>query len=485
MKNAFAILCLCLVFSPTSTKAQESLLNDARQAMVRAATFFHKQVAVEGGYVYLVSSDLKYREGEGVADAGTVWVQPPGTPAVGLAFLEAYQRTGETCLLDAAKDAGDCLVRGQLHSGGWQDHIDFGKDLRSKLAYRVDGPAKPKARNLSTFDDDKTQAAVRFLAQLDKVLEFKEPKIHESVVFALDSILKNQFPNGGWAQVYDHIADPTKYPVMAAKYPENWVREYPGGDYWFFYTLNDNNISRTIDTLLLASEIYQEPAYRQSAIKAADFLLLAQMPEPQPAWAQQYDFQMQPVWARKFEPPSICGHESQEVIESLCHIYVETGNRKYLEPIPRALDYLQRSQLPDGRLARFYELKTNTPLYFTKDYKLTYSSDSMPTHYGFITNNSVAKLRNQFDRLNRLNEQQLEDYRAKTKKVVLDVPSSGEINQIIRTMDARGAWVQSGKLQYHKENHGVDQIVRSDTFIRNMRSLSLFVSTGAQTDRNK
>ncbi len=92
---------------------------------------------------------------------------------------------------------------------------------------------------------------------------------------------------------------------------------------------------------------------------------------------------MQPAWARKFEPPSVTGGESQGVMRILLRLYAETGDKKYLEPIPRALDYLRRSRLSDGRLARFYELKTNKPLYFTKQYELTYSDADMPTHYGF------------------------------------------------------------------------------------------------------
>ena len=63
----------------------------------------------------------------------TVWVQPPGTPAVGTAMLEAYQRTGEPAVLDAALDAGRALVRGQMHSGGWTNRIEFDPDDRKRI----------------------------------------------------------------------------------------------------------------------------------------------------------------------------------------------------------------------------------------------------------------------------------------------------------------------------------------------------------------
>src|SRR5262249_43198038 len=116
-------------------------------------------------------------------------------------------------------------------------------------------------------------------------------------------------------------------------------------------------------------------------------------------WAQQYDAQMHPAWARKFEPASVTGGESQGAIRILMDVYRHAGDKKYLEPIPRALDFLEKSQLSNGRLARFYELKTNKPLYFTKQYELVYTSDDMPTHYSFIVGSGVAQLRAEYEKL--------------------------------------------------------------------------------------
>ena len=118
-------------------------------------------------------------------------------------------------------------------------------------------------------------------------------------------------------------------------------------------------------------------------LKFGDFLILAQLPEPQPAWAQQYNHELQPIWARKFEPPAIAGRESEDAIETLLYLTEVTGEKRFLEPIPRSIAWLKRSQLPDGQIARFYELSTNTPLYFVKDtYELTYDDSNLPTHYG-------------------------------------------------------------------------------------------------------
>ena len=54
-----------------------------------------------------------------------------------------------------------------------------------------------------------------------------------------------------------------------------------------------------IEMLFFAADVYGDDRYRAAALRAADFLLLAQMPEPQPAWAQQYDENMHPCWARQ------------------------------------------------------------------------------------------------------------------------------------------------------------------------------------------
>ena len=48
-----------------------------------------------------------------------IWVQPPGTPAVGMAYLDAYDVSGDTLYLNGAIDAARALAWGQLGSGGW------------------------------------------------------------------------------------------------------------------------------------------------------------------------------------------------------------------------------------------------------------------------------------------------------------------------------------------------------------------------------
>jgi hypothetical protein len=138
-----------------------------------------------------------------------------------------------------------------------------------------------------------------------------------------------------------------------------------------------------VRTLLEAYRLYGKQEFLKAARKGGDFLILAQMPDPQPAWAQQYNFQMEPAWARWFEPPAIVSAESVDVVQTLIELYLVTGDNRYLRPVPKALDWFKRSQLPNGLWARFYELKTNRPLYVNKRGELVYTPEDLREGYAF------------------------------------------------------------------------------------------------------
>ncbi|MCM2372294.1 pectate lyase [Aporhodopirellula aestuarii] len=430
-----------------SAPAQADLRDDALAAAKKATSFLVDHVSTEGGYLWAYSADLKTREGEGVVNTETIWVQPPGTPSVGEAFVKLYQATGDQQFLVAARKAAESLRRGQMRSGGWQAMVEFEPDRRRRWAYRIDKLSN-KAKDQSSLDDDKTQSALRFLIELDRSLEFGDPTIHEMALYGLDKLIRRgQFSGGGFPQVWtDRRSQDLDTPFLRANYPSDWPREYPGhNEYWYRYTLNDHLARDVMKLLLLAHQAYGDDTYHASAIKLADSLLAAQMPNPQPAWAQQYNSQMQPIWARKFEPPAITTSESFGVIETLMMVYRETGNPKYLATIPRALDYLESCELPDGQVARFYELQTNRPLYFTTDYKLTYDDSDVPTHYGFKLPSQVGKLRKQYERVSQLTAKQLAE-RGRASRP----PSVKVVQTIIDQLDNRGAWLSENELRYSK-----------------------------------
>lgn len=477
-----------------STQAGDLSRDEAASALRKATEFFHGSVARHGGYVYLQSADLTLREAEGVTAEDTVWVQPPGTPAVGEAFLDAYDATREKAHLDAARDAGRALVLGQLQSGGWYYSIEFGPEARKKFAYRLDldgkplpevVPAKDRARNggwdvwkrrkyesnVSTFDDDVTQAATRFLVRLDKALGFEEAAIHDAALFALSAMLDVQYPNGGWSTNFDRRQDvpPSEadYPSKPASYPGSWPRTWPK-DFTGCYVTNDDLMADAIDTLLRAHEVYGDKRYLNAAKRTGDFLVLAQMTDPQPAWAQQYDKEMHPCWSRAFEPPAVSGLESQYIMAALMRLHDATDDAKYLQPIPRAIEYLTKSRLPDGRLARFYELQTNRPLYFTRvngKHEMTYEDDRIATGYGYIVDSELDALESEYRRS-----------KEGRPPAPANVPAlAGEARKVIDSQDDRGAWVQPGRLKHHKvEPPG--GVIDSATFAANVASLCRYLN---------
>lgn len=427
------------------------LRTDAETALSKATAFYDVNVATEGGYLWRYSSDLTQREGEGSRGPTTVWVQPPGTPAVGLAYLRCYEATGDARYLTLAKKAARVLLRGQMRSGGWTANIELAEADRGRYHYRIDPPRRSrKARNISSFDDDQTQSAVRLLVRVDTALGQRDADIHEAVTFALDKIVEAQFPNGAWSQVFDgKIEKPGTPPPadLSASFPDEWSRVYVGhNNYWRFYTLNDNAMLDVIDVMFEAADLYKSDAYRRSAIRGCDFLLLAQLPDPHPAWSQQYDYRMHPCWARKFEPPAITGGESQAVMQMLLQAYRRTGDRKYLAPIPKAVAYLKKSRLPDGQLARFYEMKTNRPLYFTRDYKLTHDADDAPTHYSFTVSDKLDRIERDFQKIKSLPADRLAPPPHRPAKITDSLTK--QTKDAIAALDDRGAWVTDGKMKY-------------------------------------
>jgi PelA/Pel-15E family pectate lyase len=404
-------------------------------------------------------------------------VQPPGTPTVGEGLLEAWLTCGDPTLRSAAVDAGHHLVNGQLLSGGWDYRIETDPAKRKTYAYRIAG--NPEGRNRTTLDDNTTQSALRFLMHLDRALGYRDKQVHFAVEYALDALIKAQFPNGAWPQRYEEFPDAKKFPVRKASYQAKWSRTFPQQRYYSFYTFNDNSIADVVKTMIEAREIYGKLKYQVAAEKAGDFILLAQMPDPQPAWAQQYDLQMHPAWARKFEPPSVCGGESQGVMRTLIFLYRKTGREDFLEAVPRALKYLKASEISQGRLARFYELKTNRPLYFTMKYELVYTDTDLPTHYGFQVGSKLDSIESAWRQAKRVGPSRpLDASRLATRKRRKLTPAiSRRALAAITAMDSRGAWVEMGELRHQGGGREKARIISTQTFVGHIGALAAYLGS--------
>lgn len=461
----FLLLCLiCPAFlAPSSLLAQAPTASETLAAMKKAAQFYRQHVATHGGYVYFYTVDLKGRFGEGIADEDQIWVQPPGTPTVGMAYLAAHAATGDQFYLDAATETGEALIYGQLKSGGWTNCIDFNPRGQRVAAYRN---GKGQGKNNSSLDDDQTQSAIRFLMHLDQAHNFENTAVHEAATTALDALLAAQFPNGAFPQVWTEPVDQTLR-IEKGSYPTyDWRTEGRIKNYWDMYTLNDGLAGSVSAVLIDAHKIYRDERFLKALNQLGDFLLLAQIPAPQPAWAQQYSYDMHPIWARRFEPPAIAGRESQDAIDTLLSIYEITHDDKYLAPIPAAIKYLEASLLPNGQLARYYELQNNKPLYMNrngKDYYLTNDDTNLPDHYGWKT------------------ESQLEQLKIRYRQLVARKPAStppisaNQVRVIIDRLDDQGRWIEtyaSQTLVGDQKFRPGDQYLSSQVFAENLTLMS-------------
>ncbi|MCA8996411.1 MAG: pectic acid lyase [Planctomycetaceae bacterium] len=472
------LLCLVLTISPIFWLAPRELVAQrssaaskdvVREAMKRAATYYFENVSTHGGYVYFYSLDLQRRLGEGVASPDQIWVQPPGTPTVGMAYLAAWCATQDEYYLKAATAAAEAIAYGQVQSGGWTNCIDFNPQGDRASLYKN---GKGRGRNTSSLDDGQTQSAIRLLVLADEALHFRNLQIHEAAITSLDALLAEQFPNGAFPQVWDGDQNPDP-PIQNANYPSyDWRTEGRIKNYWDYYTLNDNVCGYLVQTLMDAHRVYGDERYKMAIEQLGNFLIRAQMPDPQAGWAQQYNYDMQPIWARKFEPPGVSGDESQEAIETLLKIHAFTGDDKYLEPIPKALAYLKKSLLPDNQLARYYELKTNRPLYMERRgdvYSLTYSDANLPDHYGWKTPSRLPDLERQYE-LQRNGRTEPKD----------QSPPAREVQEIIRSLDQQGRWISTytgerliGQAKFPRG----DKYLSSELFSQNLTSLAGFLNS--------
>jgi PelA/Pel-15E family pectate lyase len=452
---------------------RSDLAQNARDTLVRATAYFRNELAVQGSYGWRYSADLTYRHGDEVLiTASQGWVEPPGTSAVGLALMQAYTATGDRFFLEGAVEAARALAVTQLESGGWQPLIEFDPERRKAWCYRLtpSDQVDRKARSdnelcdATTIDNNISQSALELLMRVDIALDGDDPLVRDASAYALEKLIEAQYPNGAWPVRFD-LRVPTSrgWATRSARYPDTWTRTPVKTTDLLFYAINDNTIGDLIRVLIMAHRLYGRDEYLGTAIRAGDFLLAAQMPEPQPGWAQQYNRDLEPIWGRRFEPPAIASWETRGAVDALLLLYVHTRKTPYVEAAGRAVAWLEESRLPDNRWARFYELRTNHPLYMTSDYLLTYDDGDTPRHYSFEGGFGIPDTLESYGRLAH-------------GEVMIPASSGGgewvqalvaelapQVQDVVASLDERGRWLEDG-------------MVSSETFVANVDLLARYVA---------
>lgn len=493
MKSLFPQLLNALMFVAATGRlpAADATVENARAALARSVDYM-RSISAGGGYLWRYSLDLKERAGEVKATASQVWIQPPGTPDMGQAFLTAYTATREAKYLDAAREAAHALAVGQLESGGWDYLIDFDPQQAVRWYRRTDAGRLPekeieRRRNTSTYDDNNTQSALRFLMAYVEAAKdsssAKDGEIRTALEYGLKKLVAAQYPNGAWPQRYNGRArNAADFPILKASLPKIYPRQYSKESYAGHYTLNDNTQRDVMLTMIEAWKRYGRPEHVRAVKRGGDFLLLAQLPEPQPVWAQQYNARMEPAWARAFEPVAVCGGESSGAIRMLVDLYLEFGDEKYLEPVPRALAWYERSKIGPDQWARYYELHTNKPIYGDRDGKIYYSLDDISEErrngYGWQGSYGVPETIRHYERVRKSGREAL--LAKKPEKPLTTAQReqrmralAPQVEKVIAGLDGQGRWITRGGLK--KRDYDFGDRVETAVFIKNVEVLSRFL----------
>jgi hypothetical protein len=372
-------------------------------AMKKATAFMTDKVAVGGGYVWQVLPDFSRRWGELEAKPTMIWVQPPGTATVGHLYMDAYHATGDEQFYDAAKAAADALVAGQHPRGGWNYVIDTAgeeslKDWYAKIggnAWRLEEFQRYYGN--ATFDDAGTAEASQLLLRV--YLEKRERKYRAPLDKAIQFVLDAQYANGGW---------PQRFPFV-----ENGGL-HGHADYTPYITFNDDVAGENIEFLLYAHQaLGSNDARLVDAIeRGMDIYVKTQQPMPQPAWGlQHFPDTLKPAPARTIEPQAFATHTTATNIRSMIGFYKLTGDRKFLERLPQALDWLDQVKTPQNLIApgrthpTFILEGSNTPVYIhRKGSNIAnghYYADTNPTnliiHYGSFRSIDTAAIRREYE----------------------------------------------------------------------------------------
>ena len=287
---------------------------------------------------------------------------------------------------DELTSIADNILLFQKTNGGWPKNYDVFAILTD--AQKDSVKASAGATN-TTFDNGSTYNQIAALSNV--YLVTKVDKYRIGALKGLNFILQSQYKNGGWPQYY---------PLES-----NYSR---------CITYNDGAMKGIMELLKGIHEDKPEYAFianplREKLEKAylagLDCILKTQINDAgkPTAWCQQHDeVSLQPTWARKFEPPSICNKESADLVLFLMSI--DHPDKKIIVAVQNAVTWFQESTIYNTRMktipaertitpfrvsvsdkiiendtsappiwARFYELKTHKPIFCNRDSKIVYS----------------------------------------------------------------------------------------------------------------
>ncbi len=400
----YTIILLFAFCASNDINAQPQVTHDlVEKTMLNATKYMVETVSTNGGYVWYYLPDLSRRWGEMEAYHTMIWMQSPGTISMGHLFLDAYRVTQNEYYYDAAQKVANAIIWGQSHEGGWNYMVDFAGDRSLKQWYSTIGKNGWRLEEFqfyygnSTFDDDVTSDATRFLLRM--YLEKMDPTYKPALDKAIEFVLKSQYPTGGWPQRY-----PLRYDFEKQGFP----------DYTSFYTFNDDVIWENIHLLIQCYEVLGEKRFLEPIQRGMNFYRISQ--DPNGAWGQQHNMKMEATGARTYEPAAFLPGATFANALLLIKFYQYTGNKEFLSGVPNAIDWLEKSVLPgkqkeDNRThPTFIEISSGKPIYVHRKgsnvkygrYYVDYDDKNLLAHYGGKTRIDIQRLKDEYERVSKL-----------------------------------------------------------------------------------
>jgi PelA/Pel-15E family pectate lyase len=242
---------------------------------------------------------------------------PPLPPEGGFTRSMPMDRELAWYATPGARHIGDVIVSFQTPGGGWSKNMNMGGAVRlrgqsyaaNNLSQHLspgdfDTPRDPEWNYISTLDNDSTNTEIRFLALLAAANPSRDGDAYRaSYERGIRYLLRSQFPNGGWPQV--------------------WPLE---GGYHDAITFNDNAVTESAESLtnaasgagaysFVSTDLRGQAA--AAAARALDCILATQIVVAgrRTLWPQQQDaLTFAPVSGRNYEPAALASGESADVL---------------------------------------------------------------------------------------------------------------------------------------------------------------------------
>lgn len=290
----------------------------------------------------------------------------------------------------------------QKENGGWPKNYDI---LAILTPQQKDTLLQNKQSVYTTFDNRTTYSHIALLSKVYYVI--KDEQYKKAALKGIEFILTAQYANGGWPQFYPLQKNYSRYITFND--------DAMAGIMFLLKDIIDQKLEYNFIDNALRTRI--EHAFN----KGIDCILKMQINDggKPTVWCQQHnEITLEPIWARKFEPPSITNGESCKII--LLLMSIQSPSPEVIQAIENAIVWLNESKIYNTRVktvdatptqfayhfsnkdkvviidstappiwTRYYELKTHRPIFCNRDSKIVYTLAEVErerrTGYGWYT----------------------------------------------------------------------------------------------------